>query len=261
MKTRLFALMIVLALTVTPALAQGGTPHSVTYDGFGFQIDPAIAANLVVIPTPGDPVDLQQPGGPEVAHIQFILYNGTPAPESPFDAPGSIRVYKIADFKGYDFPTQRLTQLQTLLSSKADLTPYMAMTDQATDNNLPFMPVIPAGQIIRARAVYVDLPTITGISFVTAFAQDVSPFISTSFMYSFQGISKDGTYYVSAVFKLSAAAFPAEIPADFNYDTFSQGYADYMTKSIATLNSAAPDQFTPSITALDAVFQSFAFGQ
>jgi hypothetical protein len=258
LKLKLLALGIVMILGVSPALAQGGT-NTISANGFSFSFDSSWAANVNIVAYPGDPVDYEAPGGPEVKHTEFILYNGTPAPESQFDGVGGIRVYRTADFAGYDFPSQQLAQLQSLVAGMTDLTPYMAITENTTTNTLPMMPVFPAAQVIRARAQHLDLATISGISYITVYRQDVSPFTSSEFWYIFQGLSKDGQYYVSAMFKIAPSMFPAEIPADFDWDTFNATFSAYLQQSVDQLNAATPDQFAPSLTALDAVVGSFSF--
>jgi heat shock protein HslJ len=121
------------------------------------------------------------------------------------------------------------------------------------------MPVFPAGQVIRARAQYVETPAVQGISYVTVYRQDASPFLGNEFLYTFQGLSTDGTRYVSAIFPLDTALFPAETPTDFDYEAFIEGINDYFAESIAILNGASPDAFTPSLATLDALIQTFTF--
>lgn len=262
MKFRIFVLALLVALGVVPAFAQENSRSTVTFNGFTFSFDSALATSVNITQFAGDPPDLQQPGGPEVKHTQFNLYNAAPAPESLFDALGGIRVYKTADFAGYEFPQMRLTQLQQLLADHTDLAPYMVVPPNDTaPAELPFMPVMPAGQIIRAQAKYMETAGFKGISYLTVYRQDVSPFLSDSFWYTFQGISKDGAYYVMAVFKLNTALFPAELGADFDYNAFSATYHDYLVKSVDTLNSASATDFTPSLDGLDKVVQTFAMSQ
>src|SRR5215213_2739956 len=259
MKLRRLFLAILLVLFALPAAAQDDGTNTVALNDFNFRVDPTIYSGVNINQFAGDPPDLEAPGGPEVKHTQFILYNQYPVPESIFDAPGAIRVYNTADFEGYEFPTMRLEQLQTLLDEQPDLSTYMDTT--ITDGNeLPFMPVLPAGQVLRARAEYVDLPTVAGIRYVTIYRQDVSPFLGNEFFYTFQGISKFDGQYVTAIFRLNTDLFPSEYPQDFDYAVFSEQFPQYMADSVATLNAAAPEDFTPSLDALDSMIVSLSFG-
>lgn len=250
----LFVLALLVTLVALPALAQ----DTLTFNDFSFTLDSAVATNVNVTRYGGDAPDLQAPGGPEVAHTQFTLYNAFPVPESIFDSQGGVRVYNIADFGPYEFPSQRLAQLQSLLAERPDLAQFTATTDDSSDE-LPFMPVMPAAQVIRARPQFIETPAVQGISYVTIYRQDASPFLGSEFVYTFQGISTDGAHYVSAIFPLETALFPAETPADFDYEAFIETINDYFAESVATLNDASPDAFTPSLTALDAIVRSFSF--
>jgi heat shock protein HslJ len=257
MKLKALFLGLALSLFVLPVLAQDGT--SVTFNDFSFSLPSTVAGSVNIAQVPGDPTTLEQPGGPEVGHTEFVLYNNRPAPESFLDGAGGIRVYATADFPGYTAAQQEYQNLQTLLAQRLDLAQYTVSTQNDVASALPFLPVFPAAQVIRALASYVDTPFLQGIRYVTVYRQDVSPFVGSEFLYTFQGISFNGAYYVSAIFRLNTALFPPDIPADFNMDTFNQQFADYLAQSIATLNAAAPDDFTPSLATLDAVVQSFAF--
>ena len=259
MKLRTLILALLLALFALPAAAQDGDTNTIIFNQFSLSYDPTIFAGVNINQYAGDPADLEAPGGPDPKHTQFIFYNQYPVPESIFDAPGAIRVYRTSDLEGYEFPTARLEQLQTLLDEQPDLSTYMDTTITEA-NELPFMPVLSAGQILRARARYVDLPTIAGISYVTIYRQDVSPFLGSEFFYTFQGISKSEDAYVTAIFRLNTDLFPSDFPQDFDYAVFSEQFPKYMADSVATLNQAAPEDFTPSLDALDAMIESFTFG-
>lgn len=259
MKMKWVLLVLLLALSAFPALAQDSTINSLAFNGFSFNLPSDIASNVNISQFPGDPTTLEQPGGPEVRHTQFLLYNGSPSPESIFDGVGGIRVYNTADFAGYTGAETAFQNLQALLSQRPDLTQFQVPNQDTNASELPFLPVFPASQVIRARASYVTTPSLQGISYVTVFRQDVSPFVGSEFLYTFQGVSLDGARYVSAIFRLNTTLFPAEIPSDFDYNTFNQQFNDYLTESIATLNAGAPEDFTPSMASLDSIIQSFAF--
>lgn len=255
MKLRNLALGVAaLVVTALPALAQD-TINTVNYNGIGFQFDSALATNVDIRQFPGDPVDLEQPGGPEVAHTEFVLYSGVETPTDTFSGVGTIRVYDSASFTGYEQASFQLANLQNLVAARPDLALNMVATeDNSVD--LPFMPVFPASQVVRGQAHYIDTPAVSGVAYIAAYRQDVSPLTANEFWYTFQGLTADGATYVSAVFPVSASAFPAEIAADYDYDALSADYLGYLNESIALLNSAAPSDFTPDISTLDALVQT-----
>lgn len=259
MKIRTLLLLVAaLALVAVPAFAQDMATHTVNFNGIGFQFPASLAANVSVQTFAGDAPEMEQPGGPEVAHTEFALYNNaiTDLADVPMmDVVGSVRVYNAANFAGYEMATAQLQNLQALLAERPDLTVRMVV---AEDNSLdlPFMPTFPGSQIIRAQAHYVDTPVLSGVAYVTAYRLDVSPLTAGEFSYTFQGLSNDGQYYVSAIFPVTASAFPIEIEADFDYDAFSQGFLDYLADSIALLNQAAPGEIQPELVGFDAIIQS-----
>src|SRR5688572_5924078 len=171
---------MLLVLAALPAAAQEGM-NAVSFNGIGFTFDASLANNVDISFYFGDPPDLEQPGGPDPAHTEFLLYTGDTVPPSSWEGAGSLRFYAASGLAGYEFPAQQLQALQTLLADRPDLASSMTPTTDIGTNNLPFMPVFPAGQIIRAQAHYVDGAEVSGIAYVTVFRQDVSPFIASEF--------------------------------------------------------------------------------
>ncbi|MBC7811717.1 MAG: hypothetical protein H7175_11250, partial [Burkholderiales bacterium] len=254
-------ILIVLALCAfaVPALAQD--TNRVIFNDFSFSYDSSLATNVNIVQFAGDPPELEQPGGPEVKHTEFRLHNAlTNDVPSSFEAPAFIRVYRTADFAGYDSAANNVQQLTTLLAASADLAQFTTVDAENTSSNqLPFMPEMPAGQIIRARAQYAETPFVRGISYVTVYRQDVSPFLANEFWWTFQGVSVDGVYYISALVRLNTPLFPAEFPAEFDMATFESQFVEYLTQSVVTLNNAAQEEFTPNLSMLDTLVQSFTF--
>jgi heat shock protein HslJ len=100
---------------------------------------------------------------------------------------------------------------------------------------------------------------VSGISYITVYRQDASPLVGSELLYTFQGLSADGAQYVAAIFRLNTELLPAEIPADFDYEAFIEEIDPYMADTVATLNAGTADDFTPSLTTLDALIQTFSF--
>ncbi len=99
-----------------------------------------------------------------------------------------------------------------------------------------------------------------GIAYVTAFRQDISPFASGDFWYTFQGLSADGSWYVAADFVVDASMFPEEVTAkDAERIARSERYTAYLEESVQALNEAAPDDFAPPLTSIDALVRSITF--
>ncbi|HEX2995737.1 MAG TPA: hypothetical protein VHP14_13010 [Anaerolineales bacterium] len=258
MKRRISFVLFALMLAVMPVLAQGG--NTVTFNGFSFSFDSALATNVSITQFPGDPPDYDGPGGPQPAHTQFVLHNEAAAPESMFDGVGGIQVYRTADFVVGSEYQSRYQQLQDLLTTRPDLTSFQVVGPNAGNLMLPYLPVFSAAQVIRAQARYRDGSGLSGISYITAYRQDAYPFMASEFRYTFQGISADGQYYVTATFPITASMFPAEIASDFDYDDFITNFQTYMDESVAALQNGTPEDFAPSLNVLDSVIESFSLG-
>ena len=236
---------LLLTLLTVPVFAQ--EDHTVSFDGFSFDFADSLATSVNIWGYPGDSVDVMPP---QVPHTLFTLYSGWPMPQSTLESTTAIYVYRTAEFADFEEQSNRLTQLQALIASQSDLSAV---------EQLPFLPVYPAGQIIRARAQYVETDAVQGIRYVTAYMQAQEPFTSASFIYTFQGISTDGQHYISVIAPLDTGLFPAELSA-IDPVAFQNEFNDYLAESLATLNDAAPETFTPSLDSLDALVKSIRFG-
>jgi hypothetical protein len=256
-KAKIITLLLVLLMSTSTTLAQDKTTHSVSFDGISFTFSSTIAENVNVVHVPGTPAS-QGPGFAEVRHRLFAPYGTTPYVDKISDPVGGIRVYQIADFKGYAENEKRLQQLQSLLAKRPDLTPYIATARDMSQNNLPFLPVYPAGQVLRARPRYVETASVKGITYVTAYQEVAEPLLSNSLTYTFQGISNDGTYFISATFNLTTSLFPQTVGSDFDPALFASKLGEYLAKSTALVDRASPSEFKPDLISLDAVVQSIA---
>lgn len=225
--------------------------HTVTYDDVSFIYPATLGTNLNVMQYAGDSPDLEQPGGPQPPYTQFQIYD-TLDMSLEYTAPGTVVVYDTAYFADYPYYQAQLEALQGILADQPDLSQYMQYPEEGiTDVVLPYLPVYAAGQVIRAQAHYVNSDTVQGIAYVTVYRQDASPFVNNEFIYTFQGVTADGSMYISARFPIVVPGIPAEIPQPFDYESFINTIGEYMNDTIAALNTASPDEFTPSLTELD----------
>lgn len=255
---KLLAVLAGAALLAVPAFAQDST-NTASLNGLGVSFPSSFATSVVGVQVAGDALDDLYPGGPQPANTNLWFFSELPAPQSLLDH-GGVQMIRVADAAAYPFTQAQIDALAALLAERPDLNEYMKTAD---DNsvNLPFLPVFPAAQVLRARAEYVDTPELSGISYVTAFRQDVSPLIASEFLYTFQGLTADGQTYVAAVFPVTAPGFPAEYPANLDYDAFVARLHEYFNESITALNAADGETFVPALSTLDSIIQSITVGQ
>lgn len=245
-------LFVGLMLTTFDAGAQGTGAHTVAFDGFSLAFDAALARNVNISQYAGDPADLG-PGFAEPPHTQLTFYDAFPVPESILDAVGGIRVYRTADFDGFAEHESRLAALQSLLAERPDLAEFEALhTEDMNANALPFIPVFPAAQVIRARTQYLETDAVQGIAYLTIYQEVAEPFERA--LWTFQGVSRDSEYYIAAIFNVSSDVFPEDTS-----DSDPERMNEYRAKMVAWLNQADPASFAPALPLLEAVVQSFAF--
>jgi hypothetical protein len=251
---RKFALLIlILALAAVPALAQEGEPHTVSFDGVSFSFDPSMGSNVTISQIPGDPPAEAWPGFSDAAKTQFTLYHPGEPVDSLFDT-GGVRVYRLADVAQYEFLQSIADRLQSLLDERPDLAQFELAISGPEMIGLPYLPQVTHGQVLTARARYIETDAVQGISYITVIRADIGPFTNQDFLYTFQGISRDGQYYVTVTFPLTTDLFPE--PQGFDMEAFQREFETYLAESIATLNAAAPADFSPSLDAADALVNS-----
>jgi hypothetical protein len=250
-------------LASMPTLA-AGPESSVSFDGIGFDFDRSLGASVNILQVPGQRPSPNAIVEPDAAHLAFTLYGrrdeATKIPRA-WVAPEVLRFYRTSDLAGYDLASQQLVALGSMLSERPDLAAAMTVTDQGIPGPLPFLPIVDAGQGIVARAQYVDTPQLAGIAYLTAFRQDVWPFAANEFLYTFQGLSDDGQWYVAADFLVDASMFPDKVKTKEGNRIASsiKRYTKYLRQSVETLNGASPDAFSPPLTSIDALIMSITF--
>ncbi len=248
--------MLVIGLFALRVGAQDTKINTVSFNGFGFSYPPELASHVSIWQHPPNTTytdaDFSEP-----QLTEFDLYRQLPTTENaPQDVAFSIFVYDTADFNGYPEHQARLEQLKQLLNERPDLATYTTISDQ-NNEGLPFLPVSPALQVIRARPEYIETDSIVGIAYITIYSQEASRFMQHDAIYTFQGVSKDDNIYVALTAQLTTDVFD-EITSDFDDATwFSQFFYDYLNESVQQLNEASSEHFTPQLERLDEIVQSF----
>jgi len=131
---------------------------------------------------------------------------------------------------------------------------------------LPAMPFFNAQQVFASNIQTISFQNGAGVRFLTEYAQYAAPVNNNELFYHFQGVTRDGAYYIIAILPITvpllaensdeAAALP---PGGIAYPDRSDLNADwqgYYTAVTDLLNVTAPDTFTPTITQLDLLIQS-----
>lgn len=131
---------------------------------------------------------------------------------------------------------------------------------------LPLVPFFNAAQVFASNVQAVSFQGGGGVRFVTEYAQAPVPVNNHDLFYNFQGLSRDGNYYIIAIFPVTApnlaetsdpaAPIPAGGVAFPDTSSSNPDFQGYYAAITELLNGTAPEAFSPSLSQLDALIQS-----
>jgi len=131
---------------------------------------------------------------------------------------------------------------------------------------LPAVPFFNAQQIFASNIQVISFQNGKGVRFLTEYAQYAAPVNNHELFYHFQGVTRDGAYYIIAILPVTVpvlaetsdagAALP---PGAIAYPLAEGTNADmqgYYTAVTDLLNGTSLESFTPTISQLDTLIQS-----
>jgi hypothetical protein len=132
------------------------------------------------------------------------------------------------------------------------------LQSQQAGDNLPYLPLYNAGQVMHAQVSYLDFQNGKGVRYLTQFDQAPLPINNYELHYTFQGLTSDGKYYVAAVLPVNLDGLPSDASVDLNNPpaNFVEDFPKYMTDTVDMLNGQPASAFTPSLNQLDAMMGS-----
>jgi hypothetical protein len=122
---------------------------------------------------------------------------------------------------------------------------------------LPFLPLLNARQVMHAHVKNLDFKNGQGLRYLTWYSQGVVPVNNYELIYTYQGLTGDGNFYVSAILPVNHPSLPEDgtitsnEPPEFNSD-----YDSYLTNVVTNLDQGAANSFFPDISQLDAMISS-----
>lgn len=121
-----------------------------------------------------------------------------------------------------------------------------------------------AAQIAGTLGGYIETESLAGIRFVANHAQDVSMVYDGQVAYHFYGFTKDGEYFIDAVFFLDSPRLPAlsEYPASIIDPASEQPYPEESEPYlIGYLNSLPTEAFIPPLNLIDSAIATLMIEQ
>jgi hypothetical protein len=238
-----------LTATEPPAATDTPAPQAnATCNEMSLHLDPVLASGFscqTLAEVAGDPNAPGSPVNPKYTHISL---SGYPL-SGRFFAP-HIDVYPVQRFSELlpdEFPT-KVTVLQALIAG-----------GPTGNKGLSFLPNFNAAQEFFAQYQVISFVSGKGIRYLTQFSQFFDPINNYELFYTFQGLTSDGKYWISAILPISNPLLPADgknPPNGQSWDAFGNAFPTYISDIASQLNSQTPESYSPTIPMLDALVAS-----
>ena len=218
----------------------------VSYEGISFSYDPAIAQGTFNVTIPGQNLgEESMPGETYPTHFQFTFENY--AVGDHFHTP-VIRIYPVEEYRAISTGASNIiNELQQALINRPG---------GGDMSNLPFLPMWNAAQVFTANVEYFDFQSGSGVRYLTMYGQALYPVDNTNLFYTYQGLTQDNRYYITAILPVTHPGLPAEGVVD-DWAAFTDNWDSYIADTLAWLEAQNPASFTPSLELLDQMMASF----
>jgi hypothetical protein len=215
---------------------------NVTCNELALHLDPALASgfNCETVPESAEGMEVY----PQYTNLTLQMY----VLAGKFFTP-HISIYPIQRYSELlpDYIPGRASALQTLIGGGA------------AGDSLPFLPVFNASQTFYAQFQVKPFVSGSGIRYLTLYAQYYAPVNNNDLFYTYQGLTSDGQYWISAILPINNSILPANAdnpPGDVSWEEFSNNFEPYITDMVAQLDAQPPDAYIPSLSLLDELVAS-----
>lgn len=157
---------------------------------------------------------------------------------------------KVKNFKkAYPTVADATKDLSSLLKNKS-----------AAPTNIPYLPWLDASTPINSKMKYLSFKNGAGVRYIATYQIEPEVVSNDGLLYSMQGLTEDGKYYVSAQIPVRSKTLPEKSDvaswSKEKYDAFSKDFAKYSKKEELKLNKLAESAFSPSLADLDKIVSS-----
>jgi hypothetical protein len=129
------------------------------------------------------------------------------------------------------------------------------LLNQQVAEQMPFLPLSSDMQVLYAQVKSLEFKNGTGVRYLTQYGNGIVPINNTELFYTYQGLTSDGRYYVSAVLPVNLNGLPMypndtnNLPLEFTID-----HAAYVNSIVNRLDLETA--YTPDLNLLDAMVGS-----
>ncbi len=195
-------------------------------------------------------LDVNNPITPKMDQFEFENYAATSRIKP------RINVFALQDFVEVGGESV-LKQVEALkrLTAEQPATP---------DGYQPMLLGEPATQLMRAGAEYIKFQNGAGVRYIAQYGEQPWPFDNNQLFYTFQGLTDDGAYYISAILPVNHPALEGDdgfVKLESDYAQFATNYPAYVDYIQKLLNTEQPGSFTPNLASLDAMIKSMVIGK
>ena len=118
-----------------------------------------------------------------------------------------------------------------------------------------------ATQTFHAQVQYLKFHGGQGIRYITQLDQAYLPVNNLEVIYTFQGLTDDGQYYISAILPITNGALPNSDQVTADMQSQLNDPATYYQGMAQSLNAAKAQDFSPNLSLLDAMLQSLEINE
>jgi len=231
-----------LIVTEPPVVTEHPVVTNVTCNELSLYLDPLLASGYNCETVPESPEGIEV--NPQYTNLTLQGY----VLSGKFFEP-HISIFPVQRYDELlpDFVPGRVSDLQALIGGGA------------TGDSLPLLPSFNAGQVFHAQYRVFPFVSGGGIRYLTEYAQYYAPVNNNELFYTYQGLTGDGKYWVSAILPINNPILPANAdnpPGGVSWDEFNNNFESYINDMTNQLNSQTSDSYTPSLVALDALVAS-----
>jgi hypothetical protein len=231
--------------TVVPAEPTSPAPSfegkAVTVGNVSLMLPNGLATAASGVQIPAADEQSAAPWDVAPAHVEITL-DGYPSQSNMFKP--KLYVYPMLDYAtAHQGAAESIKRLQSILSNPASVTP----------ETLPGVPFFNAAQMFAAQINVLKFQNGAGVRMVTAYGQAAGEITSDMTFYHFEGLTSDNKFYIIAILPMQVPATNVQFPG---YDAQPDALEQYYKAVSANFNAAAPSEFNPNLTALDALVQS-----
>jgi hypothetical protein len=234
----------------TPIPDPTNTPESpdMVYEGISFYYDQDVVRNIIPAKIQGQ--NMGEDAMPAATYPTYFEFTLDDYAVSDHFHEAKIRVYPVDEFQIISpYAANVINDLQEALSSKPA---------GGSMSNLPFLPMFNAAQIFSSKVAYFDFQNGSGMRYLTMYGQGLAPVDNKNLFYTYQGMTDDGQYYISAILPVINIGLPNDGSSQIeDWVAFEDNWENYLSEILTWLEEQAPQNFFPDLDELDAMMASF----